>query len=385
MAPACLVLVLAVVAVLAIASDPSWKMYAWTLVSGSSDLPLSFYQPRELVAGGNAAPAPRVAPQLESLDPRALEQAAGYAAEHDSRALIVTRHGHIVFERYWHATGFDTLEDSQSLAPVLSALLAGIAIGDHRIGWPDEPVGNFLEQWRNDPRGAITVRNLMQSSSGLAPASGRARFATGLAAARLRQPLSGRPGESWAEQPADAQLLAMIIEHATGQRYGQYLSGALWRRIGAADAWLWLDQAGGLAHADCCFIARQGDWIRVGELLVNNGRYQGDEIVPPGWVGQMLRPAKGNAAYGSYVRVAAAQGAVEPYAARDVFLVEGSGHRLWLVPSMQLVVLRTGPALRAGSGWDDSRIPNLVIRGARDYVPARAQPGADLSTLVPNH
>src|SRR5262249_19543330 len=150
------------------------------------------------------------------------------------------------------------------------------------------------------------------------------------------------------------------------------LSEALWRRLGAGDAWLWLDRPGGTTHADCCLVARQGDWIRLGELLVSGGHYQGDEIVSPRWIPQLLAPTKANPAYGSYLKVKAGKSS-EAYAAPDVFLVEGRGNRMWLVPSMALVILRTGDSL--GAGWEDSRVPNLIIRGARDYVPAR--PGVD--------
>jgi len=41
--------------------------------------------------------------------------------------------------------------------------------------------------------------------------------------------------------------------------------------------------------------------------------------------------------------------------------------------------------MRRSSDWDDSRIPNLIIRGARDYLPAQARPGADISKIVPGH
>lgn len=382
----------AVACLLIVARQPEyWKRYVGSLLHGGTDLPLSFYEPRELVEGGNMPPAPRVAPAVESLDAAALQAAADYAAGFDSHALIVTRHGHIVFERYWHGTDFNTVEDSQSFVRTLTALLTGIAIGDRRIAWPDEPIGYILPEWSHDPRGTITVRNLLQMSSGLQPAGGsinpwgtgaRERFGPDIAGLHLRQSLTGRPGESWADQPADAQLLALVIERATRQRFAQYLSVALWRKLGAADAWLWLDRSGGTAHADCCLLARQGDWVRVGELLAHNGRYQGDEIVAPGWVGNMLAPSKGNPRYGSFLKVTAGQGA-EGFAAPDVFMVEGTGQRMWLVPSMSLVILRTGPALRAG--WDDSRIPNLIIRGARDYVPAHARPGVDVRGLVPNH
>jgi hypothetical protein len=76
----------------------------------------------------------------------------------------------------------------------------------------------------------------------------------------------------------------------------------------------------------------------------------------------------------------------EPYAARDVFLVGGAGgNRLWLVPSLQIAILCTGAPAGRDAAWDDARIPNLIIRGARDYVPAPVQPGTDISALVPGH
>ena len=341
--------------------------------------------PRELLAGGHEPPAPRVAPELESLDRGALEAAAAYAGEHGSRALIVSRHDHIVFERYWQGSGFDTLADAQSFTPLLAALAVGVAISHRQIGWPDEPIGALISEWRQDPRGAITVRNLLQSSSGLAPEAAARDRGTGLSAAALSEPLAGAPGSSRLEQPADAQLLALLLERVTHQRYAVYLSQVLWRRIGAADAWLRLDHPGGAVHADCCLLARQGDWIRIGQLLLRDGNYRGDEVIRPGWVTLMRTPSRGDPRYGAYLRLAspAAPGR-EPYAARDLFAVQGEeGNRLWLVPSLQIAILRTAPAGR-DAGWDDSRVPNLIIRGARDYTPP-APPSPDVSALVPAH
>lgn len=387
--------VLAALAMLVIAHDPLfWKRYFQVLAHGAGAVPLSFYEPRELVSGGNQSPAPRVAPASESLDLKALEAAADYAGSHHSRALIVSRHGYIVFERYWQGTHFDTLIDSRSLGRVILALVTGSAIFERRIGWPDEPIGLLLRQWRDDPRGAITVRNLLQLSSGLAPPAadstpwGEAAaevYGSDILSHYLRRPLAHPPGTKWLDQSADPDLLAVVIARATGQRYARYVSQALWQRIGAGDAWLWLDRPAGAVHIDRGFLVHQGDWIRVGELLLKNGNYQGDEVLAPRWVPQMLEPARGNAEYGAYLRLGAhvAPGAAG-YAARDLFLVEGDGNRLWLIPSLQIAILRTGDPPGAAAGWDDARIPNLIVRGARDFVPG-ARPGSDLSSIVPNH
>jgi CubicO group peptidase (beta-lactamase class C family) len=389
--------VLAVLVALLAAGQASlfWKRYAASLLLPATAAS-TIYQPRELIPGGNEPPAPRVTPQLESLDPQALEMAAAYAGAHDSRALIVSRHDHIVFERYWQGTSFDTLTDGQSFPRVLTGLAVGVAISHRLIGWPDEPIGALLPEWRGDPRGTITVRNLLQMSSGLTPpaathvpwgAFARQRFGTDLMAALMSEPLGGTPGTTRVEQAADPQLLAAVIERAARQRYAAYLSQALWRRLGAADAWAWLDRPGGTAHADCCMLARQGDWIRVGQLMVRDGNYRGAEVIRPGWVSFMRTPARSDSDYGTYLRVGSrVAGGAEPYAARDLFVVDGGGgNRLWLVPSLQLVVLRMGTPGARDQSWDDTRIANLIVRGARDYLPPAARPGADVSAIVPGH
>jgi len=168
-------------------------------------------------------------------------------------------------------------------------------------------------------------------------------------------------------------------------RYANYLSQALWRRIGAADAWLYLDRPSGGAHAACCMLTRQGDWIRVGELMLGDGNYRGYEILRPGWVKALRAPARANPDYGAYVRLSAlAAGAKQPYVAADTYAVDGErGNRLWLIPSLQLAVLRTGSRPAAGE-FDDARIPNLIVSGARDFVPPPARPG-DISAIVPGH
>ena len=385
-------LAVVVVGVLAFARNPVfWQRYL-LLRAGS---PVALYEPRERVAGGNEPVAPRVAPESESLDPRALEAAAAYAEKTDSTALIVSRHEHIVFEKYWHGTSFDTVEDGQSFSRVVVALAVGAALSRRQIRWPDEPIGDFIPEWRGDPRGEITVNQLLKMSSGLRPpqpslsASSpdvRAALGSDIIAADLAEPLGDKPGSVWVEQSADPQLAALVVARATGMRYAQFVSEALWRPIGAGDAWLWLDRTAGAPHTECCMLARQGDWIRLAELLIKDGNYRGDEVIRPGWIARMLVPAHGNETFGSYIRLAKinATGTV-PYATEDLFVVEGNGgSRLWLIPSMQMSILRMGPAPERAADWDDTTIPNAIIRGARDYKQPLGSP-SDISRMVPGH
>lgn len=399
-------LALGVLAVLGIAHEPLfWWHYALAPVHLTGDLSLAYYEPRELVPGGDEPPAPHESPASESLDIGALEAAATYAGSHQSRALIVSRHGYLVFERYWQGSRFDTLIDSGSLGRVVAALVTGNAIYGHRIGWPDAPIGMFVSEWRDDPRGSITVRHLLQFSSGLATrppganpwsAAADRTYGSHIVARYLQLPLQSPPGQRWVEQSVDPDLLAVVVQRATHERYARYVSRTLWRRIGAGDAWVWLDRPGGDVHVDRGFLVRQGDWLRVGELLLQNGRYQGSEVIDPRWVPQLLRPSKANSDYGAYIRLGThtAPG-MTTYEAADLFVIQGGGTRLWLIPSLQLAILRTGDRPPGAAdlqtvgnanndAWDDARIPNLILRGTRDFVPA-VRVGAGISTIVPNH
>jgi CubicO group peptidase (beta-lactamase class C family) len=375
-----LLLALAVLAI-ALLAPWAWRWYQAERAVG----PEQPYQPTELLAGGNEPPAPHETPEQESLDRGALEAAARYAGEHDSLALIVSRHGYIVFERYWRGSSYDTPIDAQSLTRLLPALATGVAISHRLIGWPDEPIGAFIGEWAQDARGNITVRDLLQSASGLAASTGALR-GTNLVGAVLALPLESTPGTRRVDQGADPQLLALVLERASKERFAQYLSRVLWRRVGAADAQLWLDRPGGTAHADCCLRTHQGDWIRVAQLLLRDGNYGGAEVIRPGWVKLMRAPGKADPDYGAYLRVGAGAGGAEPYALPDVFVVAGAGgHRLWLVPQLELAILCTTEARARDARWDDGRVPNLIIRGARDYLPSAARPGADISKIVPGH
>ena len=396
-------LLIATIGVL-IARDPLfWKRYLFATVHSPTNLPKSFYEPTETIVGSDGPEPPRVDPALEHLDVTALRAAAAYADTRDTTALIVARHGHIVFEQYWDDKRFDAIADLGDFNATLAALAVGLAMGDRKIGLVAEPVANYLEEFRNAEHGAITIADLLRSSSGLAPASGgfgpwskaaRERFGTDTTAQCLARKVVSAPGLTWQPQICDAQLLALVVERATRDRYAAYISEHLWKPIGAADAQFARENEAGEPRAACCLRARRGDWMRIAELLVSDGRFEGEQIVPPGWVREMLAPSKPNANFGYQVFIGqpfaaelATAGATEPYAVDDLYLLKGAGKtRLWFVPSLKLSILRTGTNSEVDKDWDDARVPNLIIRGTQDFVPKTAPVGSrDISTLVPNH
>ncbi len=154
------------------------------------------------------------------------------------------------------------------------------------------------------------------------------------------------------------------IALAAGVSYEAYLAKRLWRPIGAADAVLAPDLR-----------AAQGDWIRVGELLANDGVYMGEEIVRPGWSQRVLAR---HAATGEV----ASLGSI-----KDLHRLPGAGGAsLWIVPSLRLVILRTGRAETPGDPSGNGRIADFVLRGVTDRPDAMSDEGAtDPARWVPRH
>jgi CubicO group peptidase (beta-lactamase class C family) len=379
-----------------------WKRRGLQVLFSPATLPANYFEPSQVLEGSEGPATPRVDPEQERLDPASLAAAADYASRNKSTALIVGRHGHIVYEQYWDGADFDTVIDSGAMTATLTAMTVGLAMADRKIGSPAEPVANYIESFRDGNRATVTLENLLHMTSDLGTNQGGADPWTASTREQLvhdirdhclaNEPFTA-PGRVWHPQPCDPQLLAHIIERATGEPYAQYVSTHLWKPLGAGDAGFMLDHDGGTAHASCCLRARQGDWMRVGQLLVSDGKFEGEQLLPPGWVRTMLTPSKANPRFGYQLwrgepfEAGLGVGASEPYAMDDTIVLRGNGKtRLWLVPSMGLIVLRVGHNAAIDNEWDDSTIPNIIIRGARDYVPKAARPDAtDLRNLVPNH
>ena len=374
-----------------------WKRRAQSLVYSPATLPASFYEPSETIEGSDGPSSPRVTPEEENLDPAAVQAAVDFAESHSTSALIIGRHGHIVFEKYWGDASFDTVIDAGAFNSTLTALMVGMAIDDRKIALIREPVANYIESFSERNRAAVTLEDLLHMTSGLGATVNTSaipihdQLAHDIRGQCLDLDRTAAAGSRWQSQACDPQLLAHIIERASGQQYSAYVSEKLWKRIGAGDAQLMLDHAGGTAHASCCLRARQGDWMRIAQLLVNDGKFEGEQILPPGWVRTMLTPSKANPRFGYQVwrgePFVPGEDSSEPYAQDDTFVMKGNGKtRLWLVPSMSLSILRVGTDDESDASWDDSRIPNLIIRGASDYRPKGATGSdVDIKNLVPNH
>jgi CubicO group peptidase (beta-lactamase class C family) len=189
-----------------------------------------------------------------------------------------------------------------------------------------------------------------------------------------------REGDLPADEAAD--LLALALTKVAGQGYDVVVAERVWKPLGAGEFSLearGTDDPLGNVRAGCCMSARLGDWLRVGQLLVDRGVFEGNELAPPNYVKLMLSATHPQATGGYFTRVDG------QFAARDLVWLEAEGkQRLWMIPSLDLAILRAGSEPPAAAGWDEALIPDSIVRGMRDWRPLPAGEEADLNRFAPH-
>lgn len=388
-------------------ADPDEALYLQRFAQfAGNPLGMETYDPVEAVPGAKRwRPYPAVAAGRGTVKPDALEAARDYAERNNSNALIVWRNGRIEGQWYFGGNDASTPIVSRSLAKPITAIAVGRAIALGKIRSLDQPVADFVTEWRNDPqRSKILVRHLLDMRSGFLPQAAAPKPEDILNRAYLHPrheeiivreyPLVYEPGTSFEYNNATSEMVAVLIERATKRRYAEFVSSEVLRPIGAPGGRVWINRPGGVPHSGCCIQLPPEAWVRMGVLLMDDGVWQGRRLLPTGYVDAMKTTTPQNAYYGLGVYVAGryterrgfgnpktdvvARRVLhsEPYLASDLFLFDGNANQVvYVVPSARLVVLRTGgaPPRKDGREWDNAFLANTILRGI-EYGPRERAP-----------
>jgi CubicO group peptidase (beta-lactamase class C family) len=376
-----LLLLLVVGAVALFALSPHSRRQAAAMFVGSE--PLEYAPPRITVKLIPGPHQPKVPPEEAGLAMAGIQAAVDYAGARNTRALVIAQGGHIVFEKYWDGTSLDTPVDLSGFTPALTALLLGAVMNDQRSVNLDAPLSGYVPAWAEDPRGAITLRQLVTRSSGFASAEGwpwpgtrSAQYAlnTDPRATLLTWPLDPAAPAGLSPANVNADVLALALSERLGEPYDKLLARLLWQPIEGGEFSLATGGRGG-----CCMRARLGDWLRIGQVLANDGVFGGNQLTPTRFVGLMLKPSQKDSHVGFLTHVGG------EFAARDVAWLEANGkQRLWVVPSLRLVILRLGDEPAETDGWDEALIPDSIIRSSRDWQPVSVDEGVDPKKFAPH-
>lgn len=357
---------------------------------------LEAYTPLEPVPGARGArPLPIASDDERTIDRAALKAARDYAAANRSIAFIVWRAGKIEEASYFGDRKASDTFASRSLAKPMTAVAVGRALALGKLRSLDQPVAEIIPEWRSDPRRSkILVRHLLDMRSGFLPQAVATTAEDILNRAYLHPrhdeviihdyPVVDEPGSRYEYNNATSELVAVLIERATGQRYGEFLSREILQKIGSPGGEVWVNRPGGVAHAGCCLMLPPEAWVRLGVLLMRDGVWEGRRLLPVGYVREMTTGTAENPYYGLGVYVAGRyiprRGFAhpervpdslkvwhsEPYLTRDVFLFDGNSNQVvYVVPSEELVILRVGDAPPRGAAgeWDNTVLPNTILRG----------------------
>src|SRR3954451_23333547 len=311
----------------------------------------------------------RPAPSL-GFDQAALDRMLDDIASRNSGAVAVYRYGCLAGARY--PGGPDQQWQSWSMAKSVTALAAARAITLHELSL-DDRIGSLVTEADKD-HGAVTFRQLMQQSSGLhwnlfrdygGAVTGRDDFI----ANALTLPFDHEPGTWFEYAQVPVALTLLGVERATGQRAKDFLDQELFGPLGIPkDAWYW--QKDGAGHTAGYFGVNMAEryYARLGQLLLQNGEWNGKQLISPAMVKGFQTAAPTNPAYSLFFWVNSGdtlinatvdkrdirEGGLIPGAPKDLYEMNGLfAQRVTIIPSLDLVLTRFGPT----SGGHDPSSP----------------------------
>ena len=329
------------------------------------------------------APAPDEPPALDRQALAAVARDAGVPRERLARsiaalfadagagktdALLVLHGGRIVAERYGDGLARDTRLPGWSMAKSVTGLMIGLLVSDGRLRLDETPPVPAWER-SGDPRGEITLRQLLQMRSGLRhtevsdPAydsdTTRMLLLDGrdnTAAYAEMQPLEAEPGRKFEYSSATTAILSDIAARSLTDsgdpaiRRGlvsEYLRNRLFEPLGMRSMVAEFDAAGTLVGSSMIHGTAR-DWARFGEFLRHGGSVSGAQLIPHGWIEFMTAPSPRNSAYGAQIwlnrRTSTGEQRLFPgKAPASLFACVGDfGQYLIVSPAQQLTLVRLG-------------------------------------------
>lgn len=296
-----------------------------------------------------------------------------YHEEMDSKAFLIFQGDTLIYEKYWDEHSEKAVSNSFSAAKTVIGMLVGIAIEEGKINSVDDLAGKYIPEFNKNGREKITIRHLLTMSagfdwveSGKNPLSEAAEgyYGTDLYGLVTRLRVIEKPGVKFNYQSGNSQILGFIIENATGKSINEYAEEKLWGPLGARDNAFWsLDKEGGDEKAFCCMYATARDYALLGQLILNNGFYNGSQIIPRWYMEKMLETPKmrtkenvPNMRYGWHTWIYKNKG-------NPIYYCRGlKGQYMISIPSENRVIVRLGTKRDAHYKIPDSKLKDKEYR-----------------------
>lgn len=302
------------------------------------------------------------APSAEGFDPVKLDRV--YQSIYNEtlyptiRSLTVVRNGKLVSEAYFKdPDDIGRLHDVMSVTKSITSLAAGIALGQGLIESIDAPVYQHLAPYFDeDPvKRTITLRQVLTMETGLDflndEHTGEMFYCEGSSLEYvLGKPLVYAPGTEWYYGDGNPQLVSGIIQQVTGKSMEEFVRNNLFQPIGIDD-YYWEKHGDGLTFGAFGLWLTPRDMARIGQVMLDKGRWNGQQVVPQEWVAESVIIQANSRDYGFYWY---------PLDDEESFKAAGQGGQLiWVHPSKQLVVVMTSDSF--ARSW-------ILTKGSYDRI-----------------
>ena len=260
------------------------------------------------------------APEQQGLDP-ALICGIGprleALKEANAHSVVITRDGRLVYEHYFAGNderlgmslgevnfNAGTKHDIRSISKSVTSLLVGIALDRRLITDLDAPVFSFFPEYgdlRTPEKDRMTLHHLLTMSSGLAwdetsvaftnPSNTYSQMEIAPRSDRfvLAQPLAAPPGTVFNYNSGGAELLGLILRKVSGKRLREFVKETLFDPLGIED-WEWEGSSGFNPAAASGLRLRPRDLAKIGQLVLERGKWQGRQIVSSSWIEDSTTP-----------------------------------------------------------------------------------------------
>jgi CubicO group peptidase (beta-lactamase class C family) len=229
------------------------------------------------------------------------ERLQKYNEAYGAIAYVIIKNDSIWFENYYDGFDENSKTNSFSMAKSYVSGLMGKAIEEGYIKSLDQPVSDFFPEFSEGLAAKLTVGDLSSMASGTnwvekyySPLSitTRAYFDDDLKKIILGLKVIKEPGQAYKYSSGDTQLLAMVIEKATGKKLYNYLTESFWKPLGSENETLWQvdSKEHDLVKAYCCIASNAKDFARFGKLYKDHGKWKGEQLLDSAFVAKSITP-----------------------------------------------------------------------------------------------
>ena len=209
-----------------------------------------------------------------------------------TQALIVSHNGNIILEQYGNGYSKTDFVTSQSIAKAFYAVLFGVAIEKGLLDDLDQPISDYLPEWKNDKRGEITIRNLLEMKSGLYRSESwneEMFLSRNNLDFALSVELVKEPGEIFEYNNVNTALLGPVIEKIYNASPHEVLKKEILDPLEITEYGLWKDHALNDITFHGIDLAPL-DFIKFGQLYAQKGSWEGKQLVNKAFMEQSMQP-----------------------------------------------------------------------------------------------